>query len=116
MVHKGVFAALGGGICGKTWGLVVCSPPFGPPEIRQCYTVENLRTPSPTCAREGDMSHPRAALPLGALLSACLLAAVHAQHPSSRGALCEYGLSQKDPKGRGLKIRFLVGPPRYSLP
>src|SRR5947199_301074 len=44
--------------------------------------MQSLRTPSPTCAREGNMSHPKTVLPLGAFLSACLLAAVHAQTPA----------------------------------
>src|SRR5438034_9878716 len=44
--------------------------------------MQSLRPPPPTCAREGNMSHPKTVLPLGAFLSACLLAAVHAQTPA----------------------------------
>src|SRR5438093_313548 len=44
--------------------------------------MQSLRTPSPTCAREGNMSQLRAALPLGAFLSACFPAALHAQTPA----------------------------------
>src|SRR5207247_538754 len=44
--------------------------------------MQSLRTPSPTCAREGNMSKLRVAPPPGAFLSACLPAAVHAQTPA----------------------------------
>ena len=84
----GCFCGTMGRGCDTSIPLVECSPSFGPPEMRQCYTVESLRlrTPSSTCASEGDMSHRRAVLPLCAFLNVCLLAAVHAQTPALASA------------------------------
>ncbi len=114
----GCFCGTMGRGCDTSIPLVECSPSFGPPEMRQCYTVESLRlrTPSSTCASEGDMSHRRPVLPLCAFLNVCLLAAVHAQTPA-----CDTFTSYPPPseKGaRGFESRLAHPPnekPRHPL-